>query len=222
MKLTRKFYSIASAIDGLQNEIRYALDKELGRCEDWAPHKAYPLLTRIIALLSGRVFVGRPLSREEEWISSTINYTRDLSNARKALLKYPKFLLSLIAPFVPEIKSLMQHEVRGGELLEPIVKECLEKEGKEKISVDESQDQQGTFCSWLLKQFGKRRASLTPEKMAHYQMERKCIHSFQVIGSQTYQCSVVCRNSYNYFGYLSNSIRSSGKTRVPTTLKRRN
>ena len=59
--------NIAGALDGLQDEIKYALDKEFGPCHDWTSLELYGKLARIVALLSGRVFVGRPLSREEEW-----------------------------------------------------------------------------------------------------------------------------------------------------------
>jgi hypothetical protein len=59
--------NIASTLDGLQDEIKYALNKEFGSCEDWTSIKLYGKLARAVALLSGRVFVGRPLSRVEEW-----------------------------------------------------------------------------------------------------------------------------------------------------------
>ena len=59
--------NIASTLDGLQDEIKYALDKEFGSCDDWTSIQVYGKIARIVALLSGRVFVGRPLSREEEW-----------------------------------------------------------------------------------------------------------------------------------------------------------
>lgn len=58
---------IASTLDALQDEIVYALDKEFGSGEDWTSISLYEKMTRIVSLLSGRVFVGRPLSREEEW-----------------------------------------------------------------------------------------------------------------------------------------------------------
>jgi len=55
---------LANLLNGLQEEIRYAFDKELGPCEDWTAIKLYERLTPVVALLSGLVFVGGPLSRE--------------------------------------------------------------------------------------------------------------------------------------------------------------
>jgi hypothetical protein len=97
---------IASTMDGLQDEIRYAFNKELGPCEDWTPVVLYGTMTRIVALLSGRVFVGRPLSRSDEWINASINYTMDAVKAREAIAKWPIYLRNFVAPFLPEIKGV--------------------------------------------------------------------------------------------------------------------
>lgn len=59
--------NIASALDGMQDEIKYALSQELGSCHEWTSIAVFGKVARIVALLSGRVFVGLPLSREEEW-----------------------------------------------------------------------------------------------------------------------------------------------------------
>lgn len=64
---------IVSTIPGLQEEVRFGFDKEFGDCKDWTPFPLYMKVLRIVALTSGKVFVGRPLSREEEWLQRTIS-----------------------------------------------------------------------------------------------------------------------------------------------------
>src|SRR5579862_9221448 len=56
--------NLANLLDGLQDEVRYSFDKELGPCEDWTTIRLYGTLLRIVAILSSLIFVGRPLSRE--------------------------------------------------------------------------------------------------------------------------------------------------------------
>lgn len=51
---------IASTLDDLQEEIDYAFDKEFGKCEDWTAFPVYSKVLRVVALLSGRVFVRLP------------------------------------------------------------------------------------------------------------------------------------------------------------------
>lgn len=142
---------ISSTTDGLQDEIRYAFDKEFGDCKEWTSFSAYSKMLRIVALLSGRVFVGRPLSREEEWIHSSINYTVDCVGARDAARRYPSLIRGLVAGYLPEIKRVHKYQTRGGELLKPILDAQLAKHGNEKIESDVTGDEQGTFISWLLK-----------------------------------------------------------------------
>jgi hypothetical protein len=142
---------IASTLDDLQEEIRYAFDKEFGTCADWTPISLYGKMTRIVALLSGRVFVGRPLSRNEEWIQATIMFTFYCMAAKNAINAYPEHLRSIVAPFVPELKRLRQFKKRGGELLKPILDAQMAKQDGEKILRDDTEDEQGTMISWILK-----------------------------------------------------------------------
>lgn len=142
---------IASTTDGLQDEIRYAFNKEFSECTEWTSFSLYAKMLRIVALLSGRVFVGRPLSREEAWIDSTINYTVDCVAASLAARKYPPWLRGLVAGYLPEIKRVQEYKIKGGKLLQPILEAQLSKHGNEKIQSEESGDEQGTFISWILK-----------------------------------------------------------------------
>ncbi|KAB8291536.1 hypothetical protein EYC80_006337 [Monilinia laxa] len=146
---------VASTMDALQDEMRYALDQELGTCEDWTKVVLYQKLLRIVALLSGRIFVGRPLSRSEHWITSSIRYTVDCVAAKERVIKYPAWIRYLAVPFLPEIRRVNEHKVKGAKLLKPIVDRCITlfREGKvvEGDEGEEFDDQQGSFVSWVMK-----------------------------------------------------------------------
>ncbi|KAI9641427.1 hypothetical protein NHQ30_010234 [Ciborinia camelliae] len=152
MDLTRH---VASTVDALQDEMRYALDKEFGTCENWTRVILYEKLLKVVALLSGRIFVGRPLSRSEEWIESSIRYTLDCVQAKDSVVKYPAWVRYFAAPFLPEIRRLKEHKNEAAELLRPVIEGCIRrfKEGKgvggEKG--DKFDDDQGTFVSWVMK-----------------------------------------------------------------------
>ncbi|KAI9767732.1 MAG: hypothetical protein M1839_004346 [Geoglossum umbratile] len=146
--------NLASILDGLQEEIRYAFNKEFGPCEDWTTIKLFGKLTRVVALLSSFVFVGRPLSREGEWLDLIITYTTSVLAARNALLNYPMFVRPFIAPFLKEIKKIKNYRTRGGELLDPIVKARLVRKNNENFQIDDSQSGQGAFISWAIRHMG--------------------------------------------------------------------
>lgn len=167
---------ITSTVDPLQDEVRYAFDKELGDCKDWTAYPLYFKVLRVVALMSGRVFVGRPLSREEEWIQATTKYAVDCVKARNAIREYPAWLRGLVTNFLPEIKRLTEYKVRGGQMLEPIMKAQLSKMENEKIYNAETGDEEGNFISWLLK-YTPEHLRNDPENLAINQMVCKlCQH----------------------------------------------
>ena len=67
--------NINSTLAVLQDEIEYGVQEEFGNFKEWSPIAVYGKLLRVVALASGRIFVGLPLSRDEDWIDITINYT---------------------------------------------------------------------------------------------------------------------------------------------------
>ena len=143
---------INSYLDGLQDELRYGLDKELGPCEDCTSVHLYYQLTRIVALLSGRVFVGLPLSREEEWIDASINYTRDVMMAREAVEKQPAIMRPFFARFLPEVKSVKRYGERCAILLAPLIEEILNRDAVGKSYEEDLEgNRRGTMISWILK-----------------------------------------------------------------------
>lgn len=187
---------IASTLDGLQDEIKYALHKEFGPCEDWTSVPLYDTLARIVALLSGRVFVGRPLSREEEWIDSSVKYTMDVNACRLAIMGWRNEFRTFVAPFLPEIRRLHYHKARGAQLLAPILKDCLARAQNEKSELEDFEDEQGTFITWVLKHTDQKDRA-DPMVLATNQMN--CTSLFPVLqdcGSYSFY-SVFCCHSYD-------------------------
>ena len=110
----------------LQDEIQYAVEEGIGNCPDWAPVKVFEKLLRIVALASGRIFVGRPLCRDEEWIDLTINYTVDSANAVKEVQQIPMFLRPIVVPFISSIRKAAEYRQKVAGKLKPQLNEMLE------------------------------------------------------------------------------------------------
>lgn len=147
---------VASTIDALQDELRYAISKEFGSGETWTKVVLYEKLLHIVALLSGRVFVGRPVSRNEDWINSSISYTVDCIAASENVPKYSALVRYFGMPFTREIRKIKEHRTKSAELLKPVIEKCIErsKEGKGGAvggEDEEFDDEQGTFVGWILK-----------------------------------------------------------------------
>lgn len=139
----------------LQDEIRYAVEEEIGDCPDWTSVVIFEKLLRIVALASGRIFVGRPLSRDEEWIKLTINYTVDVSNAVKDVSKIPPWLRPFRVPFIPRIRAAMDYRRKVAAKLKPQMTELIDA-AKNAENIDDDQDfkimpnDQYTLAAWSM------------------------------------------------------------------------
>jgi hypothetical protein len=142
--------NISSVLDCLQDEVKYSLDKEIGACPDWKPIQLYGAMARVVALMSGRTFVGLPLSREEDWLDVSINFTRDAVAAANAARKWNYLVRPFVAPFLKEIRRIKGYKARGGELLAPYMEQKLLDvvNDEPKKSVDK---EQSAFTGWVLK-----------------------------------------------------------------------
>lgn len=156
---------VASSLAYLQDEAAYSFKQQLGPCEDWTSFVLYPKVAEIVALVSSRVFVGRPLSRDKEWVSATINYTFEAMKAKNAIPKLPGWILSIIGPHIKEVKSLHKFREHASDLMKPILDAQLAKEGNEKLYSEEG-DEAGNGISWILARMGAEERR-DPKKLAN-------------------------------------------------------
>ena len=140
--------SIASILPLIQNETHHAFDKELGRPDDWTPIRLHATMLRMVALLSGRVFVGHPLNRSEEWLDASINYTTALAAVLRDSTMWNPLLIPFVGRFLPSVRRSREYLRKAQKWMKPLLAEVLSKE-KEK-SGPVKVGTQGTFIAWLL------------------------------------------------------------------------
>lgn len=95
----------------------------------------YHTITRIVARVSGMSFVGPSLNRNEEWISISVNYTRNLFQGAAKLRTWSLILRPLVKYFVPEIRRVWGYNRKAINLLAPIIQQKVkdrEQEGYQK------------------------------------------------------------------------------------------
>ncbi|KAK1843707.1 cytochrome p450 oxidoreductase [Colletotrichum chrysophilum] len=88
-------------------EIGYATRVTIGdNLPTWTKITPKAAMARMATVLSGRSFVGLPLSRDEEWIDATVGFTGDVSRAWMKVRFIPHPLRPFVAPFFSEVRSL--------------------------------------------------------------------------------------------------------------------
>lgn len=78
-------------------------------------------LLRIVAMVSGRVFVGPELCRDEAYLDASINYTIDLMTAVHIIGFTPVWLRPLASRLLPQVKKVQTRIKEAENLLQPIV-----------------------------------------------------------------------------------------------------
>lgn len=119
--------NISKTLEVLQDEMKFAAEQNIGPCVDWTPIAVYGRILRIVALISGRVFVGAPLCRDEEWINMSINYTVDSVKASYTLWTYKPWQRPFVAPIIKEPRRIRKHYADAERLLSPFIQDRLHK-----------------------------------------------------------------------------------------------
>jgi hypothetical protein len=89
------------------------------------PIRVHPMLLRVVALISGRIFLGTPLNRNEDLIQTTIRFTIDILDSSRELLRYPKFLRPIALFFIPGLRAIPTHLRTISRILGPVIKERI-------------------------------------------------------------------------------------------------
>lgn len=92
--------------------------------------------------------------------------------ARVAIKEWPSWLRPFVGPFLPQTRKLNHQKTRGGQLLAPLLKHCLERAQDEKSGVKGYEDEQGTMISWLLRHMDQKKRA-DPLVLGTNQMMRK-------------------------------------------------
>ena len=139
-----------AVLESFVAEVDYAVTQQIGECKDWTAVTPRYAMSRIASLMSGRAFVGLPLSRDPEWVEATVNYTGDVSRAWMVLKMIPWPLRYLVAPFLPPVKSLKQQRSTNEEKLAPLLKAKQDPDAQ-----SEKHAPGGNMLDWFISQYRK-------------------------------------------------------------------
>ncbi len=87
----------------------------------------------MVAIISGTIFLGPELSRNEDYIDASINFTVALFTGVAKLKQWSPWLRWLGQYYVPELKALREYRKKAQTFLAPVIQERLQlmKDGAE-------------------------------------------------------------------------------------------
>ncbi|KAI1845355.1 hypothetical protein JX266_008450 [Neoarthrinium moseri] len=111
------------------NRINYRLNEasaktvlsELGSCEEWTPVVVYQKLLRIVAIISGNIFLGPDLCQSDDWINPAINYTVNVIGSMNKLKEWKPWLRPIGQHFITEIRTFNEQKKKARTWLAPVI-----------------------------------------------------------------------------------------------------
>ena len=115
---------------------------------EWISVEIFTYILRTVARTSSRVFVGLPLYRNEDWLTVSIRFTRDISMTADKLRSIPKPIRLFYAWMFNSTKLISSHRKKAPTLLGPIIQRRFEEErlAEENRTVYEKPDD---MLQWL-------------------------------------------------------------------------
>lgn len=112
----------AAVLPPVAEEISLAFQAALPPCNDWTPVLMANAFKRIIAQASGRMIGGLTLSRNEEWLRTSLDFTTDSFAAAQKLKAYPWLLRPIMQWFIPEMAAVRSHIHVARKFIKPLLR----------------------------------------------------------------------------------------------------
>ena len=156
---------LATTIPTMIDEMDFAMESEIPDCNDkWVPVHIQEILLRIVARTSARIFVGPDLCRNEEWLSTSINYTENIFETVITLRGIPSFLHPIVSIMLPSYWRVRSNLATAKRFICPMVIERREKEA----SGDEDYEKPKDLLQMMMDAANE--AEGQPGKLAHRQL----------------------------------------------------
>lgn len=100
-------------------------------------------MVRIISRISARVFLGPDNCRNEEWLTTTAEYSESLFITGFILRVFPNFLRPFVAFFLPSYRTLLRNVSSGRRIIGDIIRS---RKGQQGLEADTDQD----ILQWMV------------------------------------------------------------------------
>ncbi|KAJ4349461.1 uncharacterized protein N0V89_008076 [Didymosphaeria variabile] len=115
--------SLPVVLPPVEEEIAIAAARVIPLCEDWTPVPVVSTVTQIIAQASGRMIGGTQLSRNMEWLETSLSFTHATWLAAQRLKQYPFWTRPIVQWLIPEMKAVRHHIAVARKFIKPILAE---------------------------------------------------------------------------------------------------
>ncbi|QKX63436.1 uncharacterized protein TRUGW13939_10606 [Talaromyces rugulosus] len=164
----------------MQEEVNFAIEKDLTKSEDeWVTIKPYHTLLDFVARVSARIFLGKPLCRNPEWLEISTQFTENVFVSLVILRLLPMWTHGIVSWFMPSSYKGTAYIRRAKKLLVPEILRRREKESGG-IGAEEQDKNKQNLLSWMMEIATPEESD--PASLAHLEvvMSLASIHTSQM------------------------------------------
>ncbi|OWY45282.1 cytochrome P450 [Alternaria alternata] len=136
--------SLGFITEDMNAEAEVAIMEMLGNIPDWNTIDLRPIVHRLAARISSRVFIGSELSNNAEWLDIATSYATNAGRATRKL----RSLHPLLRPFgqwwFPELRSSRRLVAKARKIINPIAQDRLRRKAN-----GQSTEKTSDMLSWL-------------------------------------------------------------------------
>lgn len=145
----------------LTQEARESFLLEMPPCTDWTSVNINKALLRVVAMVSGRIFIGPELCRSEEYLDAAINYTIEVMMVRNAVDGLAPWKRPFLAGKLPAVQRLEARFKQANQFMQPVI------EARKRLPADQKPDD---MLQWLMESQEKFGDDNSVEKLARLQL----------------------------------------------------
>ncbi|KAK2756649.1 hypothetical protein FQN54_005094 [Arachnomyces sp. PD_36] len=119
-RLLDKVYTV------VDDEAVRSIHTQIGDCKDWKEMALFPVVVKMIIMISQRVFVGEPLCRDEGWIKNITIMTQGAFASVPDLWPAHPLIRPFIAWRHPKLRAVREARKEAKETIKPVIQKRLE------------------------------------------------------------------------------------------------
>lgn len=154
--------TLAAVVGVVREELDFAASVDLPACQDqWVSVDMHATLARLVSRLSSRIFGGTELSRNEEWLTTSIQYPQVAFVTAFGLRIVPAILRPVFALLLPHYWRTQYHIASAKRIVGDIVRRRRAAEAEQREAYDKPND----LIQWMMDAADEKEA--TPHKLGH-------------------------------------------------------
>ncbi|OGM45786.1 hypothetical protein ABOM_005478 [Aspergillus bombycis] len=161
----------------MQDETKEKEERVNRTTDDWVTIKPYHTLLDFVARVSARIFLGKPLCRNPEWLEISTQFTENVFVSLVFLRLLPIWTHKIVSWFMPSSYRGTAYIKRAKKLLVP---EILRRRETEAERIEEPEENKHNLLSWMMEIAMPHESD--PASLAHLEvvMSLASIHTSQM------------------------------------------